>query len=195
MSEKVWSFGGGPAERIEDPSGEFREGVQLFVRSSVTGRRAEIEVKTGLNGRIPQFQLPREWEWSSVSVSADDMTAYPLGQARELQQRPATVLRLQDVIAEQEENIVSQRILLRAQEGQIGSLLTQIAASSTGTGLPDQVDPDSSDLPAPIDPDTGEDIGELPLPGGSTMPDDLPEFTDPTTDVSSSLPLPEGFPS
>lgn len=187
MSNGHWTFGGGPAERVEDPSGEFREGLRLFVRSSVTGRSADIEVKTGPNGRIPQFQLPREWEWSSVSVSADDLTTYPLGQARELQQRPATVLRLQDLVKIQDEQISSQQVMLKVQEGQIGSLLTQVASSSGGSGLPDQVDPDSPDLPAPTDPDTGEDGVELPLPSDAT------DFTDSTAGGSSSLPLPEGF--
>ncbi|MGO3895341.1 hypothetical protein [Brevibacterium aurantiacum] len=194
MSEQQWTFGGGPAERVEDYEGQFRQGLHLFVRSSVTGNLADINIETGPNGRIPTFYLPREWEWSSVSVSPDDMSIYPLGQARELQQRPATVLRLQELISEQDTQITSQRVLIHTQEGQIGTLLTQMAASSSGTGLPDPVDPDSPDLPAPSDPETGDDMTDLPLPGDMPIPDGLPDFTNPTDDPSS-LPLPEGIDS
>lgn len=186
MSDQYWTFGGGPAERIEDRAGEFTAGLHLYVRSTITNRLAEVDVVTGPNGHIPIFRLPRVWEWSSVTVSVDEMNdPYPLGQARELQARPATVLRLQDVIAAQAETITRQSQALHSQGEQIGTLMTQVAAESTNDQLPDAVDPDSPDLPEAVDPGTDETGAELPLP------------TDPNTsdDDTTSLPLPEGFSS
>lgn len=186
MSDQYWTFGGGPAERIEDRDGAFTAGLRIYVRSAITDRLADLDVVTGLNGLIPIFHLPRVWEWSSVTVSVDEMAnPYPLGQARELQARPATVLRLQDVIAEQADTITRQSQALQSQGEQLGTLMAQVSETSTNDQLPGAVDPDSPDLPEAVDPDTGETSGELPLPfDPNTAGDDM-----------SSLPLPEGFPS
>lgn len=185
MSNGQWTFGGGPAERIEDQDGQFRAGVPLYVRSAVTYALADVTIVTGANGLIPMFWLPREWQWSSVLVSVDEIHEYPLGQARELQARPSTVLRLQDIIQRQQTLISQQRQMVAMQGEQIGALLSQVAASSTNDLLPGAVDPSSPDLPDAVDPDTGEEGGELPLP-------DEPDT--PGNDMTA-LPLPEGFTS
>lgn len=185
MNNGHWTFGGGPAERIEDQDGQFRAGVPIYVRSAVTYALADLSMVTGPNGLIPIFRLPREWQWSSVTVSIDDMIGYPLGQARELQVRPTTVLRLQDTVQRQQTVINQQRGMLATQGEQIGALLTQVAASSTNDLLPGAVDSGSPELPGAVDPDTGEEGGELPLPGEPNTPGN--EMT--------ALPLPEGFTS
>lgn len=165
MSNGYWTFGGGPAERIETRDGEFEQGVHLFVRSAVTGQLAEVEVETGPNGLIPTFHLPGTWEWSSVDVSVDDVTMYPLGQARQLQARPGTVLRLQDTIRNQQRMIAQQRAMITEQGEQIATMLTQVAAATVGSGVPAAVDPVVPELPAPVDPITGESASVLPMPG------------------------------
>lgn len=185
MTDSVWTFGGGPAERIEDRDGQFQSGQRLYIRSTVTRRYADIDVYTGFNGRIPSFELPREWEWSSVDVSVDDIDYYPLGQARELQARPATVIHLRETVAEQAATISAQAVALAVQNEQIGALLGQVAASTAGVGLPETSSPDDPDLPLPSDPSSGEDVTDLPLP---TVPPALPAGDDP-----AALPLPEGF--
>lgn len=102
------TYGGGPADRVNDEYGKQEAGIRLRVFSDITGREWGEPVITGPHGRVPVFELPREWEWTQVSLITDAGERWPMPTPRELQ-GTAAVYRLREKVEALEEELEAMR--------------------------------------------------------------------------------------
>lgn len=70
-----YTYGGGLADFLPDHLGDYVAGTQIVVRSLITGEQRTLDTYTAYHGRVPMFELPTEYKWTSITIAPVDGAA------------------------------------------------------------------------------------------------------------------------